>query len=77
MSQLFYDSDTDYPVEVYDMVEVVAAEHRFPATVKKVLPKAKKIVVSFEGVDPVLDLIVLRKTATVPFAAVEFVGRSM
>ncbi|MCO5059667.1 MAG: hypothetical protein M9905_17655 [Rhizobiaceae bacterium] len=73
--QLFYDGDTDWPVEVYDIVEIVAADYRFPATIKKVFPKRGEVLVSFEGVDPVLDLIVLRKSARVPMAAVELIGR--
>ncbi|MCO5083054.1 MAG: hypothetical protein M9955_15535 [Rhizobiaceae bacterium] len=75
--QLFYDGDTDWPVEIYDEVAIVAADYRFPAIVKKVLPKSNKVVVSFEGIDPVLDLILLRKTARVPVTAIELVGRSM
>lgn len=77
MAQLFYDGDEDWPVEVYDSVEVIAGEHRIPAMVKKVLPKKAAVVVSFEGIDPVLDLIVLRKTARVPLSAIELVGRAM
>lgn len=73
--QLFYDNDKDYPVEVYDSVEIVAAEVRFPAMVTKIHAKAGKLTVTFEGIDPVLDIIVLRKSARVPFSAVEFVGR--
>ncbi|SMH42235.1 hypothetical protein [Mesorhizobium australicum] len=75
--QLFYDGDEDYPVEEYDEVVVIAAEFRFPATIKKVLPKIKQVIVGFENIDPVLDLIVLRKQARVPLSAIEFVGRSM
>lgn len=73
--QLYYDGDTDWPVEVGDEVMVVAAEYRFPAMVKKVLPKRKKLIVSFENIDPALDLIILRKSATVPLSAVELVQR--
>lgn len=75
--QLFYDGDTDWPIEIYDEVAIVAADYRFPAIVKQVLPKSRKVVVSFEGIDPVLDLILLRKTARVPVEAVELVQRSM
>ncbi len=80
MKELFYggvEEDHLYPVEVYDEVNVVAGELRIPANVKKVLPKSGKVVVSFEGTDRVLDLILLRKTATVPAAALELVGRGM
>lgn len=75
--QLYYDGDTAYPAEVYDDVVVVVGDFRFPATIKKILPKRNEVVVSFEGIDPVLDLIVLRKSARVPISAVELVGRSM
>lgn len=73
--QLFYDGDTDWPVEEYDEVVVVAAEYRFPAMVRKILPKRKELLVSFDGIDPVLDLIILRKSARVPLSAVELVQR--
>lgn len=77
---LFYDNDTEYPVEKYDAVEIVvtapSGEVRFPAIVKKIHTRSKKLTVTFEGIDPVLDMIVLRKSARVPFSAVEFVGRS-
>ena len=73
--QLFYDGDSDWPVEEYDEVVVVAAECRFPAMVRKILPKRKELLVSFEGIDPVLDLIILRKSARVPLSAVELVQR--
>jgi len=74
---LYYDEDTDWPVEVYDNVVVVAGDLRIPAMVKKIMTKSGRVQVSFEGVDPILDLIVLRKTATVPMSAIELVGRSM
>jgi len=74
-TQLFYDGDTDYPVELNDEIEVIAAEHRFPAVIKAVHPKIGKVTVSFEGIDPVLDLILLRKSARIPFSAVELVRR--
>lgn len=74
--QLYYDGDPDWPVEVFDNVEVIAGDFRFPATVKKVMPKRQELVISFEGIDPVLDLIILRKTARVPLSAVELIGRS-
>ena len=74
---LYYDGDTDYPVEVYDDVVVVAGDFRIPAMVKKILPKRGEVVVSFQDIDPVLDLIVLRKSARVPFSAIELVGRAM
>lgn len=73
--QLFYDNDPEYPAELGDEVEVVAAEHRFPAIIKAIHPKTRKVTVSFEGIDPILDLIVLRKSARLPFSAVELVRR--
>ena len=78
MKQLFYggeEADTAYPIEPYDEVAVMAGEFRIPAIVKKVLPKVGKVVVSFEGIDSVLDLIALRKTAKVPASALDLVGR--
>jgi hypothetical protein len=69
--RLCYDDDPDWPVELGDEVVVIAADYRFPAIVKKVMPK----VVSFENIDPVLDLIMLRKSARVPISAVELVQR--
>lgn len=80
MKQLFYggvEEDESYPVELYDDVVVMAGELRIPAMVKKLLPKSGKVVVSFEGTDPVLDLIMLRRTATVPAASLDLVGRGM
>lgn len=77
MAKLFYDGDEEYPVEKYDEVVVIAADFRFPATIKKFLPKSRQVIVSFENIDPVLDLIVLRKSAKVPLSAIELVGRSM
>lgn len=78
MKELFYggvEADQSYPIEAYDEVNVIAGELLIPAIVKKVLPKSGKVVVSFEGTDRVLDLISLRKTATVPATAIELVGR--
>jgi hypothetical protein len=80
IQQLFYggvEADTAYPIELYDEVVVLAGQLRLPAMVKKVLPKSGKVVVTFEGTDPVLDLIMLRKTATVPASALDLVGRGM
>ncbi|CAN7164623.1 hypothetical protein LJR234_000330 [Mesorhizobium amorphae] len=75
MKQLFYCGDQEYPAEPYDSVEICAADVRFPAVVKKLHPKSREVTVSFEGIDPVLDMIILRKSARVPFDAVEFVER--
>lgn len=72
---LYYDNDPDRPVEFGDEVAVVAADYRFPATIKKVLPKAQAVIVSFEFIDPIIDLIALRKSARVPISAVELVQR--
>ena len=72
---LCYDNDPDWPVECGDEVAIVAADYRFPATIKKVMPKAQAVIVSFEFIDPIIDLIALRKTARVPIAAVELVQR--
>lgn len=74
---LCYDNDPDYPIQEYDSVTVTAGEFRFPAMVKKVLPRKQTVSISFEGIDPVLDLILLRKSATVPYGALELVGRGM
>jgi hypothetical protein len=80
MNELFYGddpADQSYPIEVYDYVVVIAGDLRIPATVKKLSPKSGKVTVSFEGSDPVLDLIMLRKTAVVPASALDLVGRGM
>ncbi|RWE78521.1 MAG: hypothetical protein EOS63_17345 [Mesorhizobium sp.] len=73
--QLFHGTDEEYPAELGDMVEICAAEVRFPAVIKKLHPKSGEVTVSFEGLDPVLDMIILRKSARVPFSAVQFVER--
>lgn len=74
--QICYDDDPAYPIQEYDEVTIiVAGEFRIPALVKKVLPKRNQVVVSFEGVDPVLDLIILRKSARIPATAIELVER--
>lgn len=78
--QLFYgtgETDDAYPIEIFDDVVVIAGELRVPAMVKRIVPKSGKVVVSFEGTDPVLDLIMLRKTATVPATSLDLVGRGM
>lgn len=80
MKQLFYGSepaDQEYPIEPYDEVNVVFLERelRVPALVKSIMPNAGLVVVSFEGIDPVLDMIALRKTAKVPAASLELVTR--
>ena len=77
MAQLCYDDDEAYPIEEYDDVLVAAAGHEFPGLVKKVFPKRGEVLVSFEGIDPVLDMIMLRKTARVPATSVKLVGRGM
>ncbi|MER8990441.1 hypothetical protein [Mesorhizobium sp. M0678] len=73
--QLFHGTDEEYPAEPGDMVEICAAEVRFPAVIKKLHPRSGEVTVSFAGLDPVLDMILLRKSARVPFSAVSFVGR--
>lgn len=77
MAELCYDDDEAYPIQEYDEVEVVAGEVRFPGVVKKVFARKGQVLVSFEGIDPVLDLIMLRKSARVPAKAIQLVGRSM
>lgn len=75
---LYYDEYREYDVQIYDEVVVVieAADIKFPATVTKIHEKSRKLTLTFEGLDPVLDLILPRKSARVPLSAVEFVGRS-
>lgn len=72
---LYYSGDDAYPVEEYDSVAILAGELRIPAMVKKVLPRRRELIVTLEGIDPILDLVLLRKTARVPLSGVEFVGR--
>lgn len=75
---LYYGDDPEYDVQVYDSVAIVIESHdiKFPAMVTKIHPKSRELTVCFEGIDRVLDRIILRKSARVPFASVEFVGRA-